>query len=88
MTKRQEDHRQRVEALCKTRQFFDMLILQGQPDPYRELFAIKKKLIVGHAESQLLAMVRISVAGGRSLYRCIANRTLFEDQDARELISF
>lgn len=86
MTKRQDDHRQRVEALRATRQSFDMLILQGQPDPYRELFATKKKLIVGPAGSLLLVMARVPVAGGRSLYRRIANRTLFEDQEARQLI--
>lgn len=86
MTDRQDEHRRRVQTLRATRQSFDTLILRDQPDPYRELFASKKKLVVGPAGSLLLAMVRIPVAGGRNLYRRIANRTLFEDQDARELI--
>lgn len=86
MVDRQAEHRRRVQALHATRQFFDTLILRGQPDPHHELFASKKPLIVGPAGSLLFAMVRIPVSGGRSLYRRIANRALFADQEAIELI--
>jgi hypothetical protein len=82
----QEKHLRRMESLRATRQFFDTLVLRGQPDPHRELFASRKPLIVGPAGSLLLAMVRIPVSGGRSLYRRIANRALFEDREAQELI--
>lgn len=75
-----------MENLRATRQFFDTLVLRGQVDPYRELFATKKSLIVGPIGSLLLAMVGIPVSGGRSLYRRIANRALLEDVDARALI--
>lgn len=84
--KNQEKHRRRMENLRATRQFSDTQVLRGQPDPHRELFVTKKSLIVGPVGSFLLAMVRIPVSGGRSLYRCIANRVLLGDMEARELI--
>ena len=82
----QKQLHKRIENLRATRNCFDTLILRGQADQYRELFATKKTLIVGPVGSFLLAMVRIPVSGGRTLYRRTANRALFEDVEARALI--
>lgn len=79
-------HDLRLARLSATRVAFGELILCGQPDPHRELFAGKRALVVGPAGSRLFAMVRVPVTGGRMLYRRLANRALHADRQAVALI--